>query len=79
MFVPHVQVLSQRSTLRGRKVNAARAAPVRSQRAVAARADGGYIGSSTNIIFVTSTTLLLAAGRFGLMPSSFKKASAGEN
>jgi len=52
----------------------ARAAPVR----VGARADGAFIGSATNIIMVTSTTLVLAAGRFGLAPSSKRLASASE-
>jgi photosystem I subunit 10 len=50
----------------------ARAAPVR----VGARADGAFIGSATNIIMVTSTGLVLAAGRFGLAPSSRRLASA---
>ena len=56
-----MQVLSQRQQMRGAKVNGA-VAVRRSQKAVAARAD--YIGSTTNIIFITSTTLLLAAGAF---------------
>ncbi|KAM3386010.1 hypothetical protein ACQJBY_009579 [Aegilops geniculata] len=36
-----------------------------------------YIGSSTNIIMVTTTTLMLFAGRFGLAPSANRKATAG--
>ncbi|KAH9299488.1 hypothetical protein KI387_031170, partial [Taxus chinensis] len=36
-----------------------------------------YIGSPTNLIMVTSTTLMLFAGRFGLAPSANRKASAG--
>ncbi|KAK1279495.1 hypothetical protein QJS04_geneDACA017718 [Acorus gramineus] len=38
---------------------------------------GGYIGSPTNIIMVTTTTLMLFAGRFGLAPSANRKATAG--
>ena len=37
----------------------------------------GFIGSSTNLIMVTSTTLMLFAGRFGLAPSANRKATAG--
>ncbi|MCS4559039.1 hypothetical protein L9G74_21710, partial [Shewanella sp. C32] len=29
-----------------------------------------YIGSATNVIMVTTTTLMLFAGRFGLAPSA---------
>ena len=36
-----------------------------------------FIGSSTNLIMVTSTTLMLFAGRFGLAPSANRKATAG--
>ncbi|KAK9064337.1 hypothetical protein SSX86_015717 [Deinandra increscens subsp. villosa] len=36
-----------------------------------------FIGSSTNVIMVTSTTLMLFAGRFGLAPSANRKATAG--
>ncbi|KAL8129519.1 hypothetical protein V2J09_018674 [Rumex salicifolius] len=36
-----------------------------------------YIGSSTNLIMVASTTLMLFAGRFGLAPSANRKATAG--
>ncbi|CAM8985831.1 hypothetical protein QQ045_007571 [Rhodiola kirilowii] len=43
--------------------------------ALGARCD--FIGSSTNLIMVTSTTLMLFAGRFGLAPSANKKATAG--
>ncbi|CAN6454559.1 unnamed protein product [Victoria cruziana] len=38
---------------------------------------GDFIGSPTNIIMVTSTTLMLFAGRFGLAPSANRKATAG--
>lgn len=41
------------------------------------RADAGFIGSSTNLIMVTSTGLCLAAARFGLAPSAKKFATAG--
>ncbi|XP_020592430.1 photosystem I reaction center subunit psaK, chloroplastic [Phalaenopsis equestris] len=37
----------------------------------------GFIGSPTNIIMVTSTTLMLFAGRFGLAPSANRVATAG--
>ncbi|GLJ46925.1 hypothetical protein SUGI_0990280 [Cryptomeria japonica] len=36
-----------------------------------------FIGSPTNLIMVTSTTLMLFAGRFGLAPSASRGASAG--
>ncbi|XVF45974.1 hypothetical protein PTKIN_Ptkin02bG0250800 [Pterospermum kingtungense] len=62
------------------------AAPVRSLAAVQpmrrkgkgaldARCD--FIGSSTNLIMVTTTSLMLFAGRFGLAPSANRKATAG--
>ncbi|KMZ65098.1 Photosystem I reaction center subunit psaK [Zostera marina] len=38
---------------------------------------GDFLGSSTNIIMVTTTSLMLFAGRFGLAPSANKKATAG--
>ncbi|EOX96949.1 hypothetical protein QUC31_015916 [Theobroma cacao] len=37
----------------------------------------GYIGSPTNLIMVTTTSLMLFAGRFGLAPSANRKATAG--
>uniref|UniRef100_A0A1D1Y101 Photosystem I reaction center subunit psaK, chloroplastic n=1 Tax=Anthurium amnicola TaxID=1678845 RepID=A0A1D1Y101_9ARAE len=43
--------------------------------ALGARCD--YIGSPTNIIMVTTTSLMLFAGRFGLAPSANRKATAG--
>ncbi|KAJ8561167.1 hypothetical protein K7X08_027357 [Anisodus acutangulus] len=43
--------------------------------AMGARCD--FIGSSTNLIMVTSTSLMLFAGRFGLAPSANRKATAG--
>uniref|UniRef100_A0A7N0VIT4 PSI-K n=1 Tax=Kalanchoe fedtschenkoi TaxID=63787 RepID=A0A7N0VIT4_KALFE len=36
-----------------------------------------FIGSPTNFIMVTSTTLMLFAGRFGLAPSANRLATAG--
>lgn len=45
------------------------------QGAMGARCE--FIGSSTNLIMVTSTTLMLFAGRFGLAPSANRKATAG--
>ncbi|KAF5752709.1 photosystem I reaction center subunit psaK chloroplastic [Tripterygium wilfordii] len=51
--------------------------PIRHRRngALVTRCD--FIGSPTNLIMVTSTTLMLFAGRFGLAPSANKKATAG--
>ncbi|KAM1138477.1 hypothetical protein COP1_036408 [Malus domestica] len=43
--------------------------------ALGARCD--FIGSSTNLIMVTTTSLMLFAGRFGLAPSANRKATAG--
>uniref|UniRef100_A0A0V0GNJ6 Photosystem I reaction center subunit psaK, chloroplastic n=1 Tax=Solanum chacoense TaxID=4108 RepID=A0A0V0GNJ6_SOLCH len=45
------------------------------QGGLGARCD--FIGSSTNLIMVTSTSLMLFAGRFGLAPSANRKATAG--
>uniref|UniRef100_A0A0D6QRN3 PSI-K n=1 Tax=Araucaria cunninghamii TaxID=56994 RepID=A0A0D6QRN3_ARACU len=45
------------------------------KRALGVRCD--FIGSPTNLIMVTTTTLMLFAGRFGLAPSANRKASAG--
>ncbi|KAI5331605.1 PREDICTED: photosystem I [Prunus dulcis] len=45
------------------------------QGALGARCD--FIGSPTNLIMVTTTTLMLFAGRFGLAPSANRKATAG--
>ncbi|KAF9600456.1 hypothetical protein IFM89_009371 [Coptis chinensis] len=36
-----------------------------------------FIGSSTNLIMITTTSLMLFAGRFGLAPSANRKATAG--
>ncbi|XP_052180608.1 photosystem I reaction center subunit psaK, chloroplastic [Diospyros lotus] len=43
--------------------------------ALGARCD--FIGSPTNLIMVTSTSLMLFAGRFGLAPSANRKSTAG--
>ncbi|KAF8391009.1 hypothetical protein HHK36_023309 [Tetracentron sinense] len=43
--------------------------------ALGARCD--FIGSPTNLIMVTSTSLMLFAGRFGLAPTANRKATAG--
>ncbi|KAG6404984.1 photosystem I reaction center subunit psaK, chloroplastic [Salvia hispanica] len=47
----------------------------RGQGALGARCD--FIGSPTNLIMVTATSLMLFAGRFGLAPSANRKATAG--
>lgn len=44
---------------------------------VVVRADGGFIGSQTNLIMVTMTGLTLAAGRFGLAPTVKRGTTAG--
>ncbi|KAH7836765.1 hypothetical protein Vadar_005385 [Vaccinium darrowii] len=36
-----------------------------------------FIGSPTNLIMVSTTSLMLFAGRFGLAPSANRKATAG--
>eukprot|EP00798_Chlamydomonas_sp_ICE-L_P018411 gene18411-24885_t len=45
--------------------------------AVVCRVDGGFIGSTTNLIMIASTGGCLAAARFGLAPSAKKGTSAG--
>merc|ERR1719160_702708 len=50
---------------------------VPSHRRVAVRADASFIGSQANQAIVLSTTIFLAAGRFGLAPSTNKPATAG--
>ncbi|PIN11632.1 Photosystem I [Handroanthus impetiginosus] len=47
----------------------------RGRRALGARCD--FIGSPTNLIMITSTSLMLFAGRFGLAPSANRKSTAG--
>merc|ERR1711998_424280 len=56
-------------------VRVVKAAPRASRQALQTRAD--FIGSTNNMIMVASTTLCLAAGRFGLAPTVAKRASAG--
>ncbi|XP_010923661.1 photosystem I reaction center subunit psaK, chloroplastic [Elaeis guineensis] len=51
--------------------------PIRRRGRGALGARCGFIGSPTNIIMVTTTTLMLFAGRFGLAPSANRKATAG--
>ncbi|KAI5671043.1 hypothetical protein M9H77_11407 [Catharanthus roseus] len=53
----------------------AQAVKHKGQGALGARCD--FIGSPTNLIMVTSTSLMLFAGRFGLAPSANRKATAG--
>merc|ERR1711977_636141 len=48
-----------------------------SVRGVVAHADAGFIGSQANQAIVLSTTIFLAAGRFGLAPSANKPATSG--
>ncbi|GIL46266.1 hypothetical protein Vafri_3282 [Volvox africanus] len=61
------------------RANAASVRPAKATRrnSVVVRADGGFIGSSTNLIMVASTGACLAAARFGLAPSVKKQATAG--
>ncbi|KAJ6856421.1 photosystem I reaction center subunit psaK [Populus alba x Populus x berolinensis] len=55
----------------------AAAQPVRQKGNGALGARMDFIGSPTNLIMVTSTSLMLFAGRFGLAPSANRKATAG--
>ncbi|KAG2490569.1 hypothetical protein HYH03_010963 [Edaphochlamys debaryana] len=41
-----------------------------SRRNVVVRADGAFLGSSTNVIMIASTGACLAAARFGFAPTS---------
>jgi photosystem I subunit 10 len=58
---------------------ACRAAPAKVSRSsrLVCRADGGFIGSSTNLIMVASTATFLAAGKFGLAPTVKRGTDAG--
>ncbi|KAK3205718.1 hypothetical protein Dsin_019764 [Dipteronia sinensis] len=58
-------------------LQAAAVLPIRPKGNGALGARCGYIGSATNLIMVTSTSLMLFAGRFGLAPSANRKATAG--
>ncbi|KAM1792596.1 hypothetical protein ACFX12_036441 [Malus domestica] len=53
------------------------AQPMRRKGQGALGAPCDFIGSSTNLIMVTTTSLMLFAGRFGLAPSANRKATAG--
>lgn len=71
------------STFAGRRV-VSRPNVVKAKVAVLARPDrqmavirADYLGSPTNLIMVISTTLFLAAGRFGLAPTATKTSTAG--
>eukprot|EP00270_Netrium_digitus_P002219 TRINITY_DN124_c0_g1_i1.p2 TRINITY_DN124_c0_g1~~TRINITY_DN124_c0_g1_i1.p2 ORF type:complete len:135 (-),score=22.57 TRINITY_DN124_c0_g1_i1:339-743(-) len=66
----------------GLRVSSAKSQPAlmvaktsRGSGSLGARCD--YIGSSTNLIVVGTTTLFLVAARFGLAPSANRKSSAG--
>ncbi|CAA6671785.1 unnamed protein product [Spirodela intermedia] len=74
---PAVTTLPQFSGLKSSKPSVAMLPAVRRRGngALGARCD--FIGSSTNIIMVTTTSLMLFAGRFGLAPSANRKATAG--
>jgi len=50
---------------------------VASRKALVCRADGGFIGSTTNVIMIASTTLFLGAARAGLAPTSNRNTTAG--
>ncbi|KAJ4871216.1 Photosystem I PsaG/PsaK protein [Raphanus sativus] len=75
--------LPQFNGLRASKISAApvqglaTVVPMRRKGNGALGAKCDFIGSSTNLIMVTSTTLMLFAGRFGLAPSANRKATAG--
>ena len=64
--------------IKGRPVQSkqamARVAPRRQAHVVRA---GAFLGSTTNLIMIASTTAFLAAGRFGLAPTSNAFATAG--
>ncbi|CAM8912087.1 unnamed protein product [Rhodiola kirilowii] len=77
MSIPQFTGLKASSMTSGSIQNMAVALPMRhkGKGALGARCD--FIGSPTNLIMVTSTTLMLFAGRFGLAPSANKKATAG--
>ncbi|GFR42572.1 hypothetical protein Agub_g3499 [Astrephomene gubernaculifera] len=61
------------------RANAASVRPVKASRrsAVVVRADGGFIGSTTNLIMVASTGACLTAARLGFAPTVKKQATAG--
>ena len=75
--------LPQFNGLRATKISAAPVQGLASVQPMRRKGNGAlgakcdFIGSSTNLIMVTSTTLMLFAGRFGLAPSANRKATAG--
>mmetsp|Transcript_57942 Transcript_57942/g.183909 ORF Transcript_57942/g.183909 Transcript_57942/m.183909 type:complete len:121 (+) Transcript_57942:1225-1587(+) len=73
-----MRVTLPKSTFTGKAVTArsAKAAPAKAASLVV-RADGGFIGSTNNIIMTASTATFLFAGRFGLAPATNKFATAG--
>ena len=74
--IPHVHGLKGRTNLsRAQALTMLPTVSVKGKGALGARCD--YIGSPTNLIMITTTTLMLFAGRFGLAPSANRKASAG--
>uniref|UniRef100_A0A7N0T410 Photosystem I reaction center subunit psaK, chloroplastic n=1 Tax=Kalanchoe fedtschenkoi TaxID=63787 RepID=A0A7N0T410_KALFE len=77
MSIPQFTGLKASPLASGSIQNMAVARPMRKKGKGALGARCGFIGSSTNLIMVTSTTLMLFAGRFGLAPSANKKSTAG--
>ncbi|KAF3778192.1 Photosystem I reaction center subunit [Nymphaea thermarum] len=72
--IPHFHGLKAKS--RADTLALPQAVSYKGKGAIGARC-GDFIGSPTNLIMVTSTTLMLVAGRFGLAPSANRKATAG--
>ncbi|MCL7021912.1 hypothetical protein MKW94_018511 [Papaver nudicaule] len=64
-----------RSTPSTTRVNSQVCVAPMKRKALGVRCD--FIGSPTNLVMVTATTLMLFAGRFGLAPSANRKATAG--
>ncbi|KAK1277915.1 hypothetical protein QJS04_geneDACA014796 [Acorus gramineus] len=75
---PTIASLPHFNGLKPKPTTISMAQPARRRRgngALSARCD--FIGSPTNLIMVTATSLMLFAGRFGLAPSANRKATAG--
>ncbi|CAH2059389.1 unnamed protein product [Thlaspi arvense] len=72
-------LLPQFNGLRASKISVSpvQVLPMRRKGNGALGAKCDFIGSSTNLIMVTTTSLMLFAGRFGLAPSANRKATAG--
>ncbi|KAI8467095.1 MAG: photosystem I reaction center subunit psaK, chloroplast precursor [Monoraphidium minutum] len=70
-------MLAQRSVLSKAAARPTLKVAAPSRRSVVVRADGAFLGSSTNIIMVASVGLCLAAGRFGLAPTVKRGTTAG--